>query len=139
MAVCGSGEALGDWTVAKCLQLDATDYPTWKAQVAIKEPVEFKYLIARKLLVLYDIRVLHCLMSTYVYLSLLISDQAWISEGWRHPHFGALGRRLSESKIRSSRSTARPASFWRRCVRLLTAFGAVIASSSLPSRTPKQK
>ncbi|CAK9033131.1 Calcium-dependent protein kinase 10 (OsCDPK10) (OsCPK10) [Durusdinium trenchii] len=48
VAVCGSSEALGSWTVEKSLQLDASDYPVWKGRILVEQPAEFKYLIAKK-------------------------------------------------------------------------------------------
>eukprot|EP00434_Breviolum_minutum_P018566 symbB.v1.2.016376.t1/scaffold1244.1/size129415/3 len=48
VAVCGSGDALGQWTVAKALPLDAGDYPIWKGHVVINSSVEYKYLIVNR-------------------------------------------------------------------------------------------
>lgn len=48
VAVCGSGAALGDWSVANALELDAGDYPIWKGHISSNEAIEFKYLIVKK-------------------------------------------------------------------------------------------
>lgn len=48
VAVCGSGTALGEWSVANALELDAGDYPIWKGHISSNEAIEFKYLIVKK-------------------------------------------------------------------------------------------
>lgn len=51
LAVCGAGEALGDWNPAKALRMSDSDYPLWSLNIDINKarlPLEFKFVVLDK-------------------------------------------------------------------------------------------